>query len=253
MSKILEILQTSSDETLAQKIVESYADMQKNFLLKKPKYSGLDAGHFVEAIRRFLELKLFGSYTPLEDSLRKFNEAELQRYAGVSGLDSYRLIIPRIIFSIYTLRNKRGIGHLSGADPSGMDSNFLSSSCKWVLAEIIRTESGLAEAESLVLIEKIVNRDIPIIWKTADFSIITDTVLSTKDKILVLLLDEDGLSFEKIKAATRYANVTRLRAYIRMLGRSGYVHAHDSKIYLSPSGQIEAERILVTNGMLKSI
>ena len=244
MSKVLNILEIASDRYLAEKIVQSYSDMQKNLLLNKPKYSGLDAGHFVEAIRRWLELRLFGSYTSLNDRLTNFTESELHKYENSGGPENYRIIIPRVLFSIYTMRNKRGIGHLSGVDPTRIDANYISSSSKWILAEIIRAESNLPESECQVLIEEIVSRDIPIIWKTKDFKLILGTSLSIKEKLLVLLLDQNEITLDQIIAIIPYSNKSRLKANIQTLIKQGLVHEYDGKFYISPLGQATAEKIL---------
>lgn len=250
MSPILDILTQSSSAELAKAIVKSYEDMQKNYLLKKPKYTGLDAGHYVESIRRFIEFKLSGSYTPLSEKLPPFSDPEVQRIASKGGPDNYRLIIPRVLFSIYTIRNKRGMGHISGIDPTNIDASFVYQSCKWILAEIVRTESGLPENECLLLLDKIVSRTVPLIWKTSDFRVITDPSLVVKDKVLILLLDENPLELKEISEATRCTNITRLKRYLSDLKKDGHIHYFNEKYYLSPAGEAAAEEILISRGIL---
>lgn len=241
---IKKILQAASNDEISDKLLESFSDVQKNFYLDKHRYSGLEAGHFVESVRRFLELKLFGNYTPLDKDLPHFNEVELQKYAQKSGNESYRILIPRALFSIYTLRNKRGIGHSSSTNASKIDTSYILSACKWVLAEIIRIESGANSKDCEQLILKIVDRDIPLVWKTDKFTAITDPALNTKQKCLIYLLDQDGISLDDLKNLLQYTNKSRLQIYVQGLKKSGDVHIFEDKLYLSPFGQKKAETIL---------
>ena len=75
--RVYDILESASDEMLAKSIINSYKEITENFVLEKWKYAELDAGHFVEAVRRFLELKLFGKYTSIDKKLSNFSNAVL--------------------------------------------------------------------------------------------------------------------------------------------------------------------------------
>src|SRR5688572_28399603 len=119
------ILERSSDATLAGHILSAYQEVESNYYLKSWKTSELDAGHFVEAIRRFIELRLFGKYTPIGQRLSTFNDAALKAYENAAGEESYRIHIPRVLYSIYGIRNKRGVGHLGLVSPNHMDASFI--------------------------------------------------------------------------------------------------------------------------------
>ena len=45
---------------------------------------------------------------------------------------SYRILIPRYLYAMYSIRNKRGIIHKSEIDPNAMDLTILLYSAKWV-------------------------------------------------------------------------------------------------------------------------
>ena len=96
MADVKQLLTAASDGQLASELLKSYGEVVENYSLGKWKYSELDAGHFVENARRFIELKLFAKYTPIGQHLASFNEPVLQQYQNASGDDSYRMIIPRV-------------------------------------------------------------------------------------------------------------------------------------------------------------
>ena len=92
-----EILKNGFDSKIAKAILESYIEIERNYALRKWKPSELDAGHFVEAVRRAIEKELVGNYQPFNKSLPPFNDNALKVYEQYSGDESYRLIIPRVL------------------------------------------------------------------------------------------------------------------------------------------------------------
>src|SRR5688572_15929335 len=115
-------------------VLAAYKEIESNFALRKWKASELDAGHFVEAARRIVDHALTGSHIPIGKKLADFSDAELKRYEQQVGDESYRMLIPRILKSVYNIRNKRGIGHLGSISANEMDATYIMYSAKWVLA-----------------------------------------------------------------------------------------------------------------------
>ncbi len=55
-----DILKKGFDKLIADAIVKAYQEIEQNYVLRKWKPSELDAGHFVEAVRRAIDLELTG-------------------------------------------------------------------------------------------------------------------------------------------------------------------------------------------------
>lgn len=244
--QIKDIIEKASDEKLAEHILNSFKEVEKNFHLKSWKTSSLDVGHFVEAVRRFIEFKLFGQYTPINKPLPNFNEKCLNSYLNKQGEDSYRIHIPRLLFTIYGIRNKRGIGHISNIKPNKIDSTLILSSCKWVLAEIIRINSQLPIDETEKLIDEIVERNIEGIWEVGETVRILKDGLSLKEKILYLLYNKQSLNDSEIKKITEYSNMTYLKKTLREFHKKRLIeYKDDGECILSPKGAVEAEKIIL--------
>ncbi|GAB5418241.1 MAG: hypothetical protein Crog4KO_16540 [Crocinitomicaceae bacterium] len=244
--QIKDIIKQASDEKLAEHITETFKEVEKNFQLKSWKTSSLDAGHFVEAIRRFLELKLFGQYTPINKPLPNFNEKCLNSYLNKQGEDSYRIHIPRLLFTIYGIRNKRGIGHISNIKPNKIDASLILTSCKWVLAEIIRLNSQLPIEETEILIDEVIDRNIEGIWEVGETVRILEDGLTLKDKILYLLYNKKSLKDTDIQSITEYSNITYLKKTLREFHKKRLIeYKEDGECILSPKGAIEAEKIVL--------
>ena len=246
--QIKNILESSSDSKLANHILDSFKEVERNFHLKSWKTSSLDAGHFVEAVRRFLELKLFGQYTPINKPLSNFNDKCLLSYINKQGEESYRIHIPRLLFTIYGIRNKRGIGHISNLKPNKIDSSLILSSCKWILAELIRLNSQLKLEETEILIDEIIERNIEGIWKVGETLRILKDGLTLKDKILYLLYNEKSLTDIEIQKITEYSNLSYLKKTLKEFHKSRMLeYMENGECILSPKGSIEAEKIIEKN------
>ena len=84
-TKARTILDAAGDTTLATLVLKTFKDLEQNYFFRSWKASSLDAGHFIEAVRRFLDLKLSGSYVPIENSLPPLNDRELKRLETFTG------------------------------------------------------------------------------------------------------------------------------------------------------------------------
>ncbi len=241
-----DILSSGFDLTIASAIVEAYMEIESNFVLSKWKPSELDAGHFVEAVRRALDLELNGSYVPINRSLPRFDDRLLRQYEQSTGDQSYRILIPRALKSIYNIRNKRGVAHISDVNPNEMDATLILYTAKWVLAELVRLKSGLPTVETQVLVDDVVERQFSVVWKHEDITWILVPEMSARDQVLVLLYDSSPQTDEIIRNSVGYKNPTNFKKILKRL--------HDKKlIYYSTDGQcrITSTGIINSEGILK--
>lgn len=238
------ILTTASDASLATEIITSYSEVESQFTLQKWKVSALDAGHFVESVRRFIELKLFGAYTAIGTSLPVFNEATLKRYEQAVGDESYRIVLPRILYAIYTVRNKRGVGHVGLVKPNQIDARLILQQVKWCLAELIRLNSALSLPETEKLIDAITVRQIEGLWKVGNVTRVLSTKLKADEKILLLLYDKSPQTSEELRNAIKYSNKSTFVKLLKVLDHKMFLEFKtDSTCILSPLGVAAAERI----------
>lgn len=238
------ILEAASDKTLAETILATFKEVEKNFFFRSWKTSELDSGHFVEAARRFIDYRLTKSYVPIGKTLTTFNNAELSRLEKLTGSESYRLHIPRLLFAIYGLRNKRGVGHLGLISPNYMDATLIVASCKWVLGEFLRSESTLSFDETSAIVEAIVDRPISGIWEVGGHKRIMIDGLSVRDQILFLLLAESPQLADDLRKNIGYENHAYFMRTLRKLHDERLIELSDKNVcHLSPKGLQIAEKI----------
>lgn len=239
-------LERVSNLELSKAIVEAFVQIEQEFYLKHYQTSELQSGHFVEAIRRFIELKLFGSYPPIGQALSPLSPQQLQRYENGSGEESYRIIIPRALFAIFSIRNKRGIGHLSQIAANRQDAIFILSTCKWILSELLRIESGLSPNQTVAIVDQVLERTIEGVWDIAGKQRILVHGLKLKEKILFLLFSSENQTSDTLFASIEYKDRSYFQKVLRELHSEREIELlADGTVHLSPIGRRNAEKIVL--------
>ena len=234
--KLLDVLAAASTPAIAKAITESYAEIVKHYTLRNWKTAGLDAGHFVEAVRRFLENRLLGKATPIGKPLPKFNDGALKSYENAVGDDSYRVLIPRVLFGIYAIRNKRSIGHLGAVQASEIDAMLLMNSAKWIVAELVRLNSTGSAESTRNLVELLIQREIGVLWQEGEVVRILDTKLVARDQVLVLLAERGDLPPNELRRIIEYKKPKDFMAILKSLHDKRLIELTADMAKISPKG-----------------
>lgn len=245
-SDIQKVLTTVYPTELVDSMLTSYENALAEYKKEHWQYFGNEIGQFVEVARRMIEYQLDNRYTPLADKLSNFNERILTAWENYDSKFSevYRIVIPRCLYLMYCLRNKRGMIHKSHIDPNRMDASVLLSNTKWVLAEIFRQVSTMSFEETEEIVNSIMCKESSIVWDTGNCLRILDTKMSCKNKVLCLLYMKDGQSDADLQKSTEYKNTTEFKRVLKALHKEKLIEYTDSKCILSPTGLMEAEILL---------
>lgn len=148
--------------------------------------------------------------------------------------------------SIYNLRNKRGVGHLSEVNPNIIDSTFILNACNWILAEIIRIKSELAIEDCKKIINGLVERNLPIIYDNNDIIRVLDTSLNTKQQLLLILYHRgDLVTVEELLIYTEYSNSSVFKNKIlKDLHKKRFIEYRNNTCEITPLGLKEVEKIV---------
>src|SRR5690606_16102322 len=113
------------------------------------------------------------------------------------------------------------------------------SSCKWILAEVVRLESGETPIQTSKTIEQVVERNIEGIWSDGDVTRILADGLSLKESILFLLYDSSPRSSDELIQIIEYKNISYYQRTLRSLHSSRLIeHSPDGKCTITPKGRI---------------
>lgn len=126
---------------------------------------------------------------------------------------SIRIQIPRMIVALYEVRNNRNVGHVGGdVDPNHMDAICVLQMSKWIVAELVRVLHQLPVDDAAELVDALVEREVPLVWKVGDKKRVLDPEMSMKDKTLLLLHGSAGaVAVADLISWTEHSNPTVYR------------------------------------------
>ena len=194
------------------KVVKCFLDVKRRLAEGNDETLGLAAGKFCEVALRLLQHEILKSYIPFGQKIPDFPSEcrKLIESPKTAGVESLRIVMPRALVLIYTLRNKRGIGHIGGdVDANRIDATTIARACDWVICELIRVYHNLSLEEAQDLVDGLAQRNIPDIWHVAGKKRVLRDDLDFKQKVLLLCYQEpeNALLSEDLFAWVEYSHL----------------------------------------------
>ncbi len=234
------------DEKLIEELEKIYTKILSQYKYKNWQYFGSEVGQFNEIVYRLVEKELMGKYTPLDKKIPIFNDSVLQTWENSNKIcsdETFRVIIPRVLFSMFCLRNKRGMVHKNEISPNEMDANILLANVKWIISELIRKSQNVDFAEAQDIIANINTKDMDLIWNF-DGKIKVLGNMPTKKKVLILLYIKNKMSDDDLRQQLEYANRTLFNKILLDLHKLQLIDYSQHFCILSPIGIKEVEKIM---------
>jgi hypothetical protein len=239
------------------RIIDAYLELKhrafKAVYNKEFDSAGISSGKFCEILFRFLEKELKGTYTPFASHISNMASElnKIEQLPKTSGNESLRIIIPRAILMIYTLRNKRGIGHVGGdIEANDIDLGTMLKLADWIIAELIRIYHKLSFEEAQAVVDSINLKVLPAVWEINGKKRVLKKGLNYRDKILLILYSDvnNSCAIEDLLEWTEYGNKSRFKTQLLIEMHKENLIEHDTELdyaFLSPLGIYEVEhRIL---------
>ena len=204
----------------------------------------LNGGKFAEAVFRVVEWHDTGSFTPLGSQIDRTKIVNSVQH-NTSLSDSLRLQIPQIASTIADVRNKRDVGHLSGdVEVNGMDAQLVMASASWLLAEIVRLETGSSPEEAQELIDGLVERRVPIIEEIDGSPVVLNTDLPAMDRAFISLYKRhpNRIPVRTLAEWISYKNESRFRKLLEAQERIAMVNMNGQGVRLTIKGVGHVER-----------
>lgn len=240
----------SIEKRFRTRIISCYLDLKRNCTEARHEAAGLSAGKFCEVVIRHLQYVVLGSNTPFNKKIDNFaNECRklITSRAGTAS-DSERVILPRALVFLYTMRNKRGIGHVGGdVDSNEIDSAVMARTADWVLCELVRIHHGISLEEAQDLVDSVSVRTLPVIWEVAGKKRVLRKGLSAADQTLLILYNakETAVLVEDLCDWIEYTNLSVFKGgVIKTLHKDRKVEydKRSETVLLSPLGVEQVEK-----------
>jgi hypothetical protein len=235
-------------------IVSSYLELKTNLSESRHDSAGLAAGKLCEAGIRSLQERAFGQHTPFGKKIANFAD-ECRRIISSSTAteitESEKLVLPRALVFLYTMRNTRGIGHLGGdVDPNAIDAAIIGKTADWILCELIRIHHHLSLEEAQDIIDALAIRQLPDVWEVAGKRRVLKDGLVAKDQALLLLYSaqEGSVLTEDLISWIEYSNPSVFKSKVLSKLHSDRLVEWDrdiESVTLSPKGAKHVEEFLL--------
>jgi hypothetical protein len=206
---------------LREDLLDEFAKILKNYSEGRWEPAELNGGKFAEAAYAVCRGYVDGSYRARAKKPREMLRAcqALEQVPAADAPRSIRIQIPRMLVALYDIRNNRNVGHVGGdVDPNHMDATSVLQMAKWVVAELIRVLHQMPIEDAAELVEALVERETPLVWKIGDKKRVLEPGMRIRDKTLLLLHSTPGEVAESdIRSWVEAKNSTEYRRDI--LGR----------------------------------
>lgn len=249
----LELALPKLPSALRKRLIKNYSTLKNQALEGQHDTIGHQAGKLAEVLIRIVQNILTGTYTPLSQGLGNFkSECEhLEQTPKTAGPEGLRVILPRALLLLYTLRNKRDFGHAGGeVDANEIDALTAMQVADWCMCELIRVCHSLPLEDAQLLCNAIAERKLPILWNILGRKRILDTSLSYRDQTLLLLYSEIemGIPTEDLFEWTEHSHRTNYRRDILAKLHKARLIEWDKDTemaIISPTGIDEVERSIL--------
>jgi hypothetical protein len=128
---------------LATSLVEQFVTIRQDYATKTLERAA--PGKFVEVFVQCLQQMATGKHD-VKPSVDDYLAKRVENETALS--EDLRICAARIARSIYTLRNKRNIAHMNAVDPNTVDLAFVHQGAVWIMAELIRSATGITMEEA---------------------------------------------------------------------------------------------------------
>lgn len=235
-------------------LLAEFQSIVQNFGEHRWSPSELSGGKFCEIVFTILDGHAKGTYVPSPKKPRAFDQAckLLENNSHVPR--SFQILMPRLLPALFEVRNNRGVGHAGGdVDPNHMDAVFVLTSCNWIMAELIRVFHNVSIPEAQDIVDKLVERRMPLLWIGDDMRRVLDPKMSVREQVLLLLCTSPGkISTADLKNWTGYKNGTYFRKLLREMheGRLIELAQDESTALILPPGDKIASELIARRGAL---
>lgn len=231
------------------RILKAYVDLREAFDEGSFDTAALRVGRFCESVLRFLQHHLTNASIPFGTKIQNLSDEcrKLERLPASAGPENLRVIMPRALNFAYTLRNKRGIGHVGGdVDANQIDAATAVRVADWCLCELMRVFHALSLEDAQAILDAISVRQLPQVWAVAGKKRVLETTLDAKAKTLLLLHSELGTAtpVEDLAEWIEYGRVSDFRRRILApLHRARLVEldGETDTVVISPKGAKKVE------------
>lgn len=229
-------------EKLRNEFIQTFNEVLINYTRMKWEPAELNGGKFCEIVYTIIKGYTDGTYPSSSSKPSNMVDA-CRRFEQIASTypRSIRIQIPRMLISLYEIRNNRNVGHVGGdVNPNVMDATIVLYMTKWIVAELIRIFHSVDIETAEKHIDSIIERTNPSIWKVDNHYRVLDNSLTMKEKALLILYHfNNKVEESNLVKWLEYSNSSVFRRDVLRKAHSARLIEYDSKsrtVIISPIG-----------------
>jgi len=173
---------------LRKDLIDAYGKILRNFREHRWEPAELNGGKLCEAVYCVLRGNVDGKMPTKATKPKNMVDACKDLEKATNASRAIRIQIPRMLVSLYEVRNNRGVGHVGGdVDPNHMDARVVVEMSKWIMADLVRVFHSLTTEEATRVVETLVERTVPTVWEVGDKRRVLPRGLRKSEETLLLL------------------------------------------------------------------
>jgi hypothetical protein len=235
-------------------IVENYVDLKHRARVGDAKGAASSTTAFCESVLRELQSELTGQFTPFGTQIKNF-QSECVKFENVTPTtsnESQRLIIPRALAFLITLRNKRGTGHVGGdVDANTIDLATTARIADWIVCELLRLHHQLSLEDAQSMLDRLATREVPDVWQFGETKRVLRPDLNKSDQTMLLLYGEvNAVPVETLLEWVEASNLSNFKVQVIKKLHHARLIEYDPEtqmVILTPRGEKEVESKLLGN------
>ena len=236
---------------LREELLTAFSSIVQNYTERRWEPAELHGGKLCEVAYSIIKGHIDGKYPARAAKPRNMLQAcqQLEQAPASAAPRSVRIQIPRMIVALYEVRNNRNVGHVGGdVDPNHMDAVCVLQMSKWIVAELIRVLHNRPVDEAAALVDALVERETPLVWKVGGKLRVLDPSMTMKDKTLTLLHARAGAVDERdLVVWVEHSNPSVFRRDVLRRAHKTKLLEYDQGagvVTISPLGIEHVERML---------
>lgn len=234
---------------LTKALDQSYSATIDHYVKEEWDDAQVDAGRLCEAVLRYLEWKMEGSYTAIDGKKKPNRKTVVSAALNDTALPAtLRAQVPQGVELVTDFRNNRNSAHLGDIDANKMDCACVVQVTTWIVGEIVRLETNKPVAELQAVLDQLAERHVPLVQKVGDQPVVLAPDMGAADRAIVLLYQHGtAVPIQRLRDWAEYGNSTRWRdRVIKGLQRKKFVHvSKGGEVSLLHPGEQEAQKLLL--------
>lgn len=153
------------------------------------------------------------------------------------------LVIPQALKTIYSIRSKKRVAHIKITNADLIDSEFVITSCNWVMSQLIIIFFNIPFEEAVILTNSIMERKIPTIeqFEDGEIMILKKGLILNEELLLLLYQYPKRITRTELNLILRPKKSSYISTYLNRLYDDKLIHLNNEGAIINKNGIKEIE------------